>query len=161
MEVLIVNAKENTIRKADINNSLETFYEIIGTDSISIIARNINGKMTQIICDEEGKLKADQYVSAVSNDINEYIYTTDNDIHVDFNYLVYQKRKEKPELIAIFSKYEDAVKCCDEIRNNYMTWIEEVNEFLVGNLIFKSQDKSIIDDFNKNGVITYSRYENI
>ena len=42
-----------------------------------------------------------------------------------------------------------------------MTWIEEVNEFLVGNLIIKSQDKSIIDDFNKHGVITYSRYENI
>ena len=158
MEVLIVNAKENTIEKADINNSLETFYEIIGTDSVSIIARNINGKMTQIICDEEGKLKADRHVSAVSCDINEYIYTTDNDIHVDFNYLVYQKRKEKPELIGIFSKYEDAVKCCN---NNYMTWIEEVNEFLVGNLIIKSQDKSIIDDFNKNGVITYSRYENI
>ena len=104
MEVLIVNAKENTIKKADINNSLETFYEIIGTDSVSIIARNINGKMTQIICDEEGKLKADQYVSAVST---------------------------------------------------------EINEFLVGNLIIKSQDKSIIDDFNKNGVITYSRYESI
>lgn len=158
MEVLIVNAKENTIKKADINNSLETFYEIIGTDSVSIIARNINGKMTQIICDEEGKLKADQYVSAVSTEINEYIYTTDNDIHANFNYLVYQKRKEKPELIGIFSKYEDAAKCCN---NNYMTWIEEVNEFLVGNLIIKSQDKSIIDDFNKNGVITYSRYENI
>ena len=155
MEVLIVNAKENTIKKADINNNLETFYEIIGTDSVSIISRNINGKMTQIICDEEGKLKADQYVSAVSNEIND---TTDNDIHVDFNYLVYQKWREKPELIAIFSKYEDAVKCCN---NNYMTWIEEVNEFLVGNLIIKSQDKSIIDDFNKNGVITYSRYENI
>lgn len=158
MEVLIVNAKENTIKKADINNSLETFYEIIGTDSVSIIARNINGKMTQIICDEEGKLKADQYVSAISTEINEYIYTTDNDIHVNFNYLVYQKRKEKPELMGIFSKYEDAVKCCN---NNYMTWIEEVNEFLVGNLIIKSQDKSIIDDFNKYGVITYSRYENI
>lgn len=155
MEVLIVNAKENTIKKADINNDLETFYEIIGTDSISVIARNINGKMTQIICDEEGKLKADQYVSAVSSEINEYIYTN------DFNYLVYQKRSEKPELIAIFSKYEDAVKCSNEIRNNYMTWIEEVNEFLVGNLIIKSQDKSIIDDFNKNGVITYSRYESI
>ena len=160
MEVLIVNAKENTIKKADINNSLETFYEIIGTDSISIIARNINGKMTQIICDEEGKLKADQYVSAVSTEINEYIYTNDNDIHINFNYLVYQKRKEKPELIGIFSKYEDAVKCCNNSCNN-MTWIEEVNEFLVGNLIIKSQDKSIIDDFNKNGVITYSRYESI
>lgn len=96
MEVLIVNAKENTIKKADINNNLETFYEIIETDSISIISRNINGKMTQIICDEEGKLKADQYVSAICN-----------------------------------------------------------NEFLVGNLIIKSQDKSIIDDFNKYGVIQY------
>lgn len=161
MEVLIVNAKENTIKKADINNSLETFYEIIGTDSVSIISRNINGKMTQIICDEEGKLKADKYVSAVSDDINEYIYTKDDDISVDFNYLVYQKRKEKPELMAVFSNCGDAIKCCNSIRNNYMTWIEEVNEFLVGNLIIKSQDKSIIDDFNKNGVITYSKYESI
>ena len=33
---------------------------------------------------------------------------------------------------------------------------EEMNESLVGNLIIKSQDKSIIDNFNKYGVLTYS-----
>jgi inhibitor of KinA sporulation pathway (predicted exonuclease) len=55
--------------------------------------------MTQIICDEEGKLKQHQYISGLS---------------------------------------------------------EEMNESLVGNLIIKSQDKSIIDNFNKYGVLTYS-----
>lgn len=99
MQVLIVNAKQNTIEQANINNDLETFYEIIGTDCVSIIGRKINGKMTEIICDEEGKLKAHQYISGLS---------------------------------------------------------EEMNESLVGNLIIKSQDKSIIDNFNKYGVLTYS-----
>jgi hypothetical protein len=99
MQVLIVDAKHNTIKETNINDNLETFYEIIGTDCVSIIGRKINGKMTQIICDEEGKLKAHQYISALS---------------------------------------------------------EEMNESLVGNLIIKSQDKSIIDNFNKYGVLTYS-----
>lgn len=99
MQVLIVNAKQNTIEQANINDDLETFYKIIGTDCVSIIGRKINGKMTEIICDEEGKLKAHQYISALS---------------------------------------------------------EEMNESLVGNLIIKSQDKSIIDNFNKYGVLTYS-----
>lgn len=99
MQVLIVDAKHNSIKEANINDNLETFYEIIGTDCVSIIGRKINGKMTQIICDEEGKLKAHQYISGLS---------------------------------------------------------EEMNESLVGNLIIKSQDKSIIDNFNKYGVLTYS-----
>lgn len=99
MQVFIVDAKHNTIRQENIEDNLETFYEIIGTDSVEILARKINGKMTQIICDEEGKLKQHQYISGLS---------------------------------------------------------EEMNESLVGNLIIKSQDKSIIDNFNKYGVLTYS-----
>lgn len=99
IEVLIIDAKKGTITPEKINNDINTFYEIINTDSISIIGRKINNKMTHIICDEEGKLKQGQYISAMS---------------------------------------------------------DELNETLVGNLIIKSQDKSIIDNFKKYGVLTYS-----
>lgn len=99
LKVLVIDIKKGTIAAETINDNLDTFYEIINTDCVSIIARKINGKMTQIICDEEGKLKKGQYISAMS---------------------------------------------------------DELNETLVGNLIIKSQDKSIIDNFKKYGVLTYS-----
>ena len=80
----------------------ETFYDIIKTDSIEIIARRINGKMTQIICDEEGKLKQHQYISAISEENNEnlvgnlIIKSTDHEIAniIDkYGVLVYSTRR--------------------------------------------------------------------
>ena len=64
--------------------------------------RNINGKMTQIICDEEGKLKQHQYISAVSEEHNEtlvgnlIIKSTDHEIAniIDkYGVLVYSTRR--------------------------------------------------------------------
>lgn len=65
IEVYVINAKTMECTKQTIEDSLETYYKLINTDCISVIGRMINGKMTQIICDEEGKLKQHQFVSAI------------------------------------------------------------------------------------------------
>lgn len=98
----IIDSKTMNYKRATIDDNLETFYDIINTDSIQIIARKINGKMTQIICDEEGKLKQHQYVSGVSEEYNEnlvgnlIIKSTDKEIAniIDkYGVLVYSTRR--------------------------------------------------------------------
>ena len=73
IDCYIINAKDMVYTKTKIDDNLETFYNIINTDSIEIISRRINGKMTQIICDEEGKLKQHQYISGMSEENNEIL----------------------------------------------------------------------------------------
>lgn len=103
IDVYIIDAKTMEYKKARIENNLETFYKLINTDSVEIITRVINGKMTQIICDEEGKLKKHQYISAVSEEHNEVlvgnliIKSTDIEIAniIDkYGVLVYNLRKD-------------------------------------------------------------------
>ena len=69
--VYFIDAKTMNCKLMEIENNLETFYKLINTDSIEVVARYINGKMTQIICDEEGKLKEHQLISASSSDFKE------------------------------------------------------------------------------------------
>lgn len=87
----------------EIDDKLETFYDLIHTDSIQVVGRYINGKMTQIICDEEGKLKEHQFISATSSDFKEtlvgnlIIKSTDKAIPTIINkygVLVYDLRKD-------------------------------------------------------------------
>ena len=102
IDCYIINAKDMLYTKTTIDDNLETFYDIIKTDSIQIIARKINDKMTQIICDEEGKLKQHQYISAISEENNEtlvgnlIIKSTDHEIAniIDkYGVLVYSTRR--------------------------------------------------------------------
>lgn len=65
-EALIVDANKCTAYIDFIEDKLESFYKIINTDCITIVARKIDGIMTKIICDEEGKLKQNQIQSACS-----------------------------------------------------------------------------------------------
>ena len=98
----IIDAKNMLYTKTTIDDNLETFYDIIKTDSIQIITRKINGKMTQIICDEEGKLKQHQYISDISEENNEtlvgnlIIKYTDNEIEniiKKYGILIYSTRR--------------------------------------------------------------------
>ena len=102
IECYIINAKDMTYKKTTIDDNVQTFYDIINTDSISVLGRYINGKLTQIICDEEGKLKEHQYISASSSDFREtlvgnlIVKSTDNEIAniIDkYGVLVYDLRK--------------------------------------------------------------------
>ena len=100
--VYFIDAQNMSCKLMEIENNLETFYKLINTDAIQIVARKINGKMTQIICDEEGKLKQHQYISAVSEEHNEtlvgnlIIKSTDHEIAniIDkYGVLVYSTRR--------------------------------------------------------------------
>lgn len=102
IKVYVINAKDMSYEIKEINDDLQTFYDIINTDSIEILARKINGKMTQIICDEEGKLKRNQFISAMSEEYNEnlvgnlIIKSTDKEIAniIDkYGVLVYSTRR--------------------------------------------------------------------
>lgn len=102
INVYIISAKDMAYVKTTIDDDLQTFYDIINTDSIEILSRKINNKMTQIICDEEGKLKENQYISAMSKEHNEtlvgnlIIKSTDEEIeHIIDKYgvLVYSTRR--------------------------------------------------------------------
>ena len=47
-------------------NGLQDYYRLIGCDCIEITNREIRGKRYDIICDDEGLLKAEPQVSAVN-----------------------------------------------------------------------------------------------
>lgn len=101
--VYFIDAQNMSCKLMEIENNLETFYKLINTDSIQIVARIINGKMTQIICDEEGKLKENQLISASSSDFKEtlvgnlIIKSEDRQIPMivkKYGVLVYDLRKD-------------------------------------------------------------------
>ena len=101
--VYFIDAKTMNCKLMEIENNLETFYKLINTNAITIVARVINGKMTQIICDEEGKLKEHQLISASSSDFKEtlvgnlIIKSEDRQIPMivkKYGVLVYDLRKD-------------------------------------------------------------------
>ena len=101
--VYFIDAKTMNCKLMKIENNLETFYKLINTDAIQIVARVINGKMTQITCDEEGKLKKHQLISASSSDFREtlvgnlIIKSEDRQIPMiikKYGVLVYDLRKD-------------------------------------------------------------------
>ena len=56
------------VKFKEIEDNLDVFYDIIGCDTIDIVTRTINGAGYEIICDDEGLLKAGPVVTAVSRD---------------------------------------------------------------------------------------------
>lgn len=64
--ILIDVKKNNTAEIVDIDFDLETYYNLIGCDIIDIVSRVIGGNDVCIIIDDEGLLKHDPIVSAVS-----------------------------------------------------------------------------------------------
>lgn len=60
----------NTAEAREITDALDTFYEMLHCDFIDIVNRAIGryGKRRyDIICDDEGLLKDDPYISAIDN----------------------------------------------------------------------------------------------
>lgn len=63
----IVNAN-GTTEVRNIENNLQTYYDIIGCDAIDIVSRRFAGKYLDVICDDEGLLKDDARLTAI--DVN-------------------------------------------------------------------------------------------
>lgn len=65
MKVLIFDEKKQELIEKDIENELDTFYEIIGCRCIDIARRKVGGKYFDIIVDDEGLLKDSPRCTAV------------------------------------------------------------------------------------------------
>ena len=65
---ILVNAEDCTAAPATIEKSLDGYYSALNCDCIDIATRKIGGVKYDIICDDEGLLKAHPHVSAISSD---------------------------------------------------------------------------------------------
>lgn len=62
---VLIKPDEGTAEKATIENSLDSLYAALDCDVINIAGRTICGHPYDIVCDENGLLRNDYYVSAV------------------------------------------------------------------------------------------------
>ena len=68
MQVIFLNVNDNKAPESRIiKDKLQTFYDLIGCSSIDIVRRRIGKRYFTIICDDEGLLKDNPKISAISN----------------------------------------------------------------------------------------------
>lgn len=62
-----IDPKNNIAEAREITSELSTYYELIHTDVIDIVNRGFTNckRRFDIICDDEGLFKDDQYISAI------------------------------------------------------------------------------------------------
>lgn len=64
-----VSGERGTVKETDVNEGdLDEFYKILDCYTIDIVQRTINGKVFDIVCDDEALLKDDPTPSAVRKD---------------------------------------------------------------------------------------------
>lgn len=63
---VFINVEERFAAKRSIEKTLDSYYELLGCDSIDITEITIDGKCFDVICDDEALLKSEAIVSAVS-----------------------------------------------------------------------------------------------
>lgn len=86
MKGFLLKQKTLEIVELNVNDTLDTISSMLDCDYIEIIYRFINGKLTRIIVDEEGKLKKHQIITGISTDGSEtlvgniFIVSTDKNI---------------------------------------------------------------------------------
>ena len=86
---LFVADTKNVIR-VSVPDELDEYYALLNCDYIEVIYRYINGKLTKLIIDEEGKLKQNQIISGMSFDGEESLVG---------NILIESEDKDIPEII--------------------------------------------------------------
>ena len=65
MRALFLDMENDEVTVVEVNG-LQDYYRLIGCDLIDIANREIRGERFDIICDDEGLLKAEPQVSAVN-----------------------------------------------------------------------------------------------
>lgn len=65
---ILVDAEGCTAAPATIEKSLAGYYTALNCDCIDLVSRKIGGVKYDIVCDDEGLLKAHPRVSAISKD---------------------------------------------------------------------------------------------
>ena len=56
----------NEVSVVEVQDDLQTYYDILNCDCIDITERSINGNYYDIVCDDEGLLKSDFQVTAMN-----------------------------------------------------------------------------------------------
>lgn len=69
IKAIVLNVNAGTVKVMDIEDELQTYYDLIGCDLIEIVDRRIGGKVYSIVCDEEGIFAEDAKVSAWDNEM--------------------------------------------------------------------------------------------
>ena len=64
---VLIDVVNNTAKVVEIEKKLESYYKILNCDLIDITSRYIEGKLFDIICDDEGLYKNDFIVSAATS----------------------------------------------------------------------------------------------
>lgn len=57
---------EDKAEMVEIEEKLQSYYDVLNCDCIDVAVREIDGKEFDIICDDEGLFKQDQIVTAVN-----------------------------------------------------------------------------------------------
>lgn len=67
MKFLLLDVINEKVEVVEIEPKLDEYYRLIQTDVIDIVERKIGGKYFDIICDDEGVLKENPKISAISD----------------------------------------------------------------------------------------------
>ena len=86
--VFVADTKE--VIKVSVPDELDEYYALLNCDYIEVIYRYVNGKLTKLIVDEEGKLKQNQIITGMSFDGEESLVG---------NILIESEDEEIPEII--------------------------------------------------------------
>ena len=65
-KALFLDSVNKETKVVDVN-TLEDYYQLIGCRCIDIVTRKIGRKVYDIICDDEGLLKDDPFISAIDD----------------------------------------------------------------------------------------------
>ena len=75
MRVIYLNVNEAKAPEImDIEDNLQTYYNLIQCDTIDIVRMNINGKAYDIVCDDEALFKTDVKASAFDDEYHPQLY---------------------------------------------------------------------------------------
>lgn len=78
MKVVYLNVKKGKfLKRIIIENDLDTFYRLIGCQTIDIVIRSVHGRKISIICDDEGLFNENPRISAIGcgNLVGNLIFT--------------------------------------------------------------------------------------
>lgn len=67
MKTVLLNVENNEVKVIELEDKLEAYYENLNCNTIDIVERKIGGKLFDIVCDDEGLLKDDAKISAISD----------------------------------------------------------------------------------------------
>ena len=66
MITVVIDVLKNEVSVKDVEDTLETWYDLLNCTCIDITSRRIDGQYYDIVCDDEGLLKSGAIVSAAS-----------------------------------------------------------------------------------------------